>query len=268
MAEGGRPFRTAILSSVITVVLLLGGLITLQYYTAPKGQRKFITRRGDFVDLHVRLPLPFLFSGREPEPTKLVYLNREGARLRGGGDDATHNRASLVGDDSGTLDYPGYAGSHYTWRRVMRCLRTAFRDFDIEITDQRPVDRNYVMVLMGGSPRVLKRKGSAHLRATGLSPYNGLPIANGVCLVFTKKIGPSWRRICETAAHEIGHVYGLDHAYHCRDFMTYLPYCGTKRFVNKAVSCGEKKKRKCKGGKGTQNSHAHLADLLGRRRSK
>lgn len=259
--------RTAILSSLLTVLLLGGLLVALQLFGARHGGKGAVRRHGDFLDLTVRVPVPWLFSGKSPAPTKQVYLNREGARLRGGGDDATSNRASLAGSSADRqIVVPAFRGSYYRWTQVLKCVRKAFAPFDVEILDQRPVDQNYVMVMLGGRPRLLNRKGTAHLKATGLAPFNGLPIQNAVAIIFTRKIGPSVRRLCETVAHEIGHVYGLDHSYDCRDFMTYLPYCATRRFLNKAVPCGERKKRACQGGKPTQNSYAELARVLGLRK--
>ena len=40
---------------------------------------------------------------------------------------------------------------------------------------------------------------------------------------------------------------------------------GAKKFVDKAVRCGEKDVRPCAGGKATQNSYRHLVDVLGAR---
>lgn len=256
--------RTAILSSLLTLLVLVGALLLLSHYSGPKGDKKLLERKGDFLDLHVRLPLPWIFSGREPEPNRLVYLNREGALLRGGGDDSTTNRASLAGpSESDTIDLPGYQGSHSTWQQTLACVREAFAPFNVRIVDQRPVTGDYLMVLAGGSSRVLKGKGKSHANATGLAPHNGLPIHNAVALVFTQTTGAQIRQTCETIVHEIGHTYGLDHAHDCRDFMTYLPYCGKKRFVDKDVRCGEHKTRECKGGKPTQNSYQELARVLG-----
>jgi len=259
--------RTAILSAGITLLVVAALLAGLMVTAARKGEKRSIKQSGDFLDITVRLPLPWLFSGKKPRPNKTIYLNREGATLRGGGDDATHNRATLAGGSiKDTIEVPAWRGSYARWATVTKCIRKAFAPFDVEIVERRPVGTDYMMVLLGGNPKLLRnREGKAHLKATGMAPHNGMPIHNAVVLVFSRFMRESARRTCETAAHEIAHAYGLDHSYHCRDFMTYLGYCGVKRFVDKAVPCGEKKKRNCHGGRGLQNSYQDLLKVLGSR---
>ena len=64
---------------------------------------------------------------------------------------------------------------------------------------------------------------------------------------------------------EIAHAYGLDHAHHCADLMTYLPPCGVRRFVDKPLRCGELADRDCGNGQPTQSSYLQLLELLGPR---
>jgi len=73
------------------------------------------------------------------------------------------------------------------------------------------------------------------------------------------------RSVCETIAMEVGHAYGLDHEYLCKDVMTYISGCGAKSFVDADAPCGEQKKRACEGGAKTQNSYRTLARVLGTR---
>lgn len=56
--------KTVIISSVATLVLVVMLVLALSYHSSKKGSKGMISRRGDFVDLHVRLPLPFLFSAK------------------------------------------------------------------------------------------------------------------------------------------------------------------------------------------------------------
>jgi hypothetical protein len=70
--------------------------------------------------------------------------------------------------------------------------------------------------------------------------------------------------ICNTVAHEAGHVYGLDHAFDCRDPMTYLSDCGAKHFLNLALPCGEfDGARPCQCRPEGQDSHVVLTEALG-----
>jgi hypothetical protein len=67
---------------------------------------------------------------------------------------------------------------------------------------------------------------------------------------------------CEVVAHELGHAFGLEHEYLCKDPMTYLEGCGHKTFQDVAAPCGEDEPRACSGG-GKQNSVQHLTQVLG-----
>ena len=196
----------------------------------------------------------------------MVYLNREGARLVTGQNDASRNRASLVAAvGADVIEYPPYSGSHTRWKALVKCARAKFARYDVTIVDQRPVARGYMMVMIGGTPSVLGAARRKHRRTTGLAPFNGENVEEAVVFVFSAAMKNSTRATCETLGHEVAHAYGLDHAYHCRSLMTYKRACGTKRFLDEEVPCGELKKRKCIDGVDTQNAHARLIALLGPR---
>src|SRR5258708_5901856 len=67
---------------------------------------------------------------------------------------------------------------------------------------------------------------------------------------------------CEVAAHELGHAFGLEHEFLCKDPMTYISGCGHKTFQDVAAWCGENKAKKCSDG-GKQNTVQHLNEVLG-----
>ena len=98
---------------------------------------------------------------------------------------------------------------------------------------------------------------------TGLAPFNGEPIEDAIVFVFSHALRRNVRKVCETAAMEIAHAYGLDHAIHCRDLMSYKRPCGRRRFLDEAIPCGEHHARPCKDGSPTQNSHRVLLEALG-----
>jgi hypothetical protein len=75
------------------------------------------------------------------------------------------------------------------------------------------------------------------------------------------------RGICETAAQETAHAYGLDHEYYCPDPMTYLFNCGDKEFRDYDASCGEYSARTCMCGGSTQNSYQRILAEFGARPS-
>ena len=201
-----------------------------------------------------------------PKPMRTIYINREGAQLRGGPDDSQLNISSIVANMGRQhAEIPPFTGSLTRFNATVKCIREKFAAFDVQVVTQRPVDQDYIMVMMGGTVddlgEIAQKK---HLHAYGLSPYNGEPIEHAVVLVFSRAMKEHTRTVCETAAMEIAHAYGLDHARDCHDLMTYLPRCGARRtFVDRAVPCGERRDRPCGDGQATQNSFATLQGLLG-----
>lgn len=210
----------------------------------------------------------------KPRVARTVYLNREGARLTAGVDDATRNASSIV-KNAGLdhADIPAFRGTAARWDAIAACVREKFAPFDVDVVETRPVEGDYVMAVFGGTPKTLTAAlandghdhSHAQTKATGLAPYAATPVERAVVLVFTGAMREQLRPVCETAGMEIAHAYGLDHARLCSDLMTYLPACGPRRFVDKAVPCGEDKERPCGDGAPTQNSYARLLQVLGPR---
>jgi hypothetical protein len=209
-----------------------------------------------------------------PDPAKVIYLNREGARLTAGTDDANHNVSSIV-DRAGIshADIPAFAGTNRRWNEILGCVRDRFSAFDVRIVDQRPVNEPYSMVVVGGTPDVLEggeaedavgHEGHAHSTATGLAPFNGQVIEAAIVLVFSRKLRENARRTCETIGMEVAHAYGLDHAMHCGEIMSYLRPCGRRQFRDEDLPCGEHEERKCdRSTEMTQNSFQRLMAIWG-----
>ena len=199
--------------------------------------------------------------GRKPEPSKTIFLNRDGAELIAGSDDAAAGISSVVlsGTES-KVRVPKWSGTKRNWGKLMACVRDQFKPFDVQITDVRPDSKDFLMAVVGGRVQDI---GVQSNHVGGLAPFSGEPVPRAVVFAFSKKLRNRVQPICETLAMEIAHAYGLDHAYHCPDVMTYLRGCGKKRFRNKTVRCGEHKKRDCKGGSPTQNSVERLLEVLG-----
>ena len=201
------------------------------------------------------------------KPSKIIYLNREGVELTGGPDDALFNVSSIVaGAPSGRASIPAFAGSAARWNAIAKCIRGKFAPFGVRVVERRPIDAEYMMVVLGGTPAdlgYLPKDGHGHAHAIGLAPFNGEAIPNAVVFVFTRSLRESLQNSCEAAGMEIAHAYGLDHARNCRDLMTYVPRCGARRFLDQDIPCGEHKARPCEGGATTQNSYRHLLRLLG-----
>lgn len=193
---------------------------------------------------------------------KKIWLDRDGATLTAGRDDSTRGVSSIVaGAKKDRVTIPAFKGSDKQWKAIVGCIKDQYARFDVEIVETQPEERGYVHVVIGGSPSVV----GYGKTIGGLAPYSGQPIPDPVVMVFSRALGEKLRPICETAAMEIAHAYGLDHVYLCKDPMSYLTGCGAKTFQDKSAPCGEKKARACGDGRPEQNSVARLAEVLGPR---
>jgi len=201
-------------------------------------------------------------------PPGIIYLHRGKIALRGGRTDSHQDRSLIVGDsESDVANMPGFTSSNKRWKAIAACVEKLFAPFDVEVTQQRPKQRGYVMVVVGGRPQDLggERKHHAHARVGGLAPFSGSVVHDPVVFAFSRTLRNRTRAVCETIGMEVAHAYGLDHSYECKDVMTYKNGC-KKRFLDKDVRCGESKPRDCHGGGKTQNSYRHLLNVLGPRK--
>jgi hypothetical protein len=237
--------------AIITCAFLVAGTIAARFGPA------LIDEVGDMLDDEVALPR---LVG-PAWPMKTIVLERSGGTFLAGRDDAATNRSSVV--EHGKKEraqIPAFRGSDANWKRFVSCVRKKFATLDVAVVEQRP-PRDYILVMVGGTPDLVGARGNV----TGLAPFNGDPIEDPVVFVFSRALREDVRGMCDTAAHEIAHAYGVDHEYLCRDPMTYLGYCGDRQFQDVDAPCGEKKKRPCQGGALTQNSFRTLREVLGTR---
>jgi hypothetical protein len=200
-------------------------------------------------------------TGRERGPSRTIVLERRAIELRPGVDDAPAGVSSVLASARNQpTRLPGWKGSEAGWKRLVTCVRALFAPFAVTVTDQAPATDDYILVAVGGRPADI---GVKNRRVGGLAPFNGDVIPKAVVFAFSAGLGNDVRATCETIGMEVAHAYGLDHEYDCKDVMTYLPSCGARKFVDKDVPCGEKKKRACEGGAATQNSYRRLLGVLG-----
>jgi hypothetical protein len=204
----------------------------------------------------------------EPQPrlrerglARTIFLNRcaSGCTLAIDRDDATMD-ASSIPDDPGPLS--PFAFGDPVWDQVVACMRQTYSAFDVEIVTERPAGDDYIHVMVAGSPSEL----GLDANILGIAPLSGdcSPQRNVMAFAFSNiHADGDFLDICATAAHEAGHVFGLDHEFICQDPMTYLTECGQKQFLNLEVECGEfTEPRECRCGD-RQNSFQKLLDELG-----
>ncbi len=196
--------------------------------------------------------------------TTLVYMNRIGGVFSPGQNNAGSNRTTLAQQ---TVNFPAANLSDGEWNEVMGCVRQQFSRFDIEVTDVDPGNVPHYESVVAGSPQLLGMPAGVG----GVSPFtsNCDLIPNSIVFTFTDVLPRDTQIICEVAAQEIAHSFGLDHEYLCEDPMTYLSGCGAKSFQDVAAPCGEGQPRACAQpgqydcGYNTQNSVQLLTERIG-----
>jgi hypothetical protein len=240
----------AIIGAFAAIVVVAGVTIINRIETG----RWEVPDKGDFMRV---------VKGRPRPASKTIWLARQPLELRPGVDDAPRGVSSVLANAANKpTKLPGWKGNNATWAKVVACVRQQFQPFDVTITDERPLHDDFVLVAVGGKPADIGLKDK---RIGGLAPFNGEVIPVPVVFAFSTALNHDVRAICETIAMEVAHAYGLDHAYDCKDLMTYLKPCGAKSFLDKDIACGETKKRPCAGGAATQNSRQRLLQVLGPR---
>jgi hypothetical protein len=239
---------------VVTCIMGIGGLATAK--RVHTGSWSF-PGRDDVAWLR------HMISSDRQIP-RVIYLERQAITIKGGFDRAADHHSQLI-ELGVERALPGFTGDDRKWRSIVQCVRGKFADFEVVVTDRRPRQKSgYVMVHVGGAPNDLY--GAEREGMGGVAPFNSDVIADSVVFAFSETLDNRVDSVCNTVAHEIGHIYGLDHSYRCNDVMTYLSGCGKKQFVHANVRCGESDRRDCDNGGATQNSHEHLLAVLGSRK--
>ncbi|MEQ9077688.1 MAG: hypothetical protein RLP09_27750 [Sandaracinaceae bacterium] len=269
-----RPKRSAgFLKYALLLTLVsaagIGGYLAWERWGGVEGGDDDEEGMGFLESVRVRVPI-----AAEPTAPRVIYLNREGATLVAGNDDSSQNSSSIVRNAGLSRAFAApFAGTPRRWNAIVECVRDRFEPFDVQVVDQRPMGRSYIMVMVGGHPSMLDggneppgaEHGHDYAHAAGLAPFNGQAVEDAVVLVFSRRLRENARRTCEVVSMEVGHAYGLDHSMHCGELMSYLRPCGRRRFRDEDLPCGEQDARECDGvvGGTTQNSYRRLLSALG-----
>jgi Bacterial Ig domain len=211
----------------------------------------------------VLIATALLCSARDVSATRAssrtIFLNRNGASLRPGINDARAQTSSLV---SQPINFAAWSVSNDDWVATVECMTDIWSRFDVELTDIDPGSVPHIEALLGGSPSDL----GLATNLSGIAPFadDCSVVENSIVFTFTDKLPKDPRRICEVMSQEIGHSYGLDHEVMAADPMSQLAFARDREFQDADAACGETIARPCHNGcRTTQNSVQILRTRLG-----
>lgn len=172
--------------------------------------------------------------------SRTIFLNRKGAIVRPGVNDAFKQTSTIVTKPAtiGPWDV-----TDAKWTATVACMRDMWSRFDVTVTDVDPGSDPHIEALFGGSPADLGRPANV----AGIAPFAsdcGV-IENAIVFTFTDNLPADPQLVCEVMSQELGHAYGLDHELLAADPMSYLPFVGKRTFQDTTAECGEKTARPC-----------------------
>ena len=172
--------------------------------------------------------------------SRTIYLNRDGAILRPGDNDARLSTSSIVQQPTHLTPWDI---DDETWDETVACVRDLYARFDVTVTDEDPGDVPHLEAVFGGHPADVGLPDNV----AGVSPFTTdcSVIESSVVFTFTDVLPDDPRVMCEVMAQEIAHSFGADHELLAEDPMTYLDYAGERTFQDELASCGEDSPRPC-----------------------
>ncbi len=164
----------------------------------------------------------------------VLYLNKNGGTFTPGNNDSRTNVSSVPQQTSVIAPWNVSATD---WQTVVTCIQQEFAAYDITVTDVDPGQTPHIEAVIAGNAADLGLASNVG----GVSPFtvDCGTIPNSIVYAFAAEYGTQYQTVCEVAAQEIAHSFGLDHEVLASDPMTYLSYNGHKTFQNQTASCGE-----------------------------
>ena len=176
----------------------------------------------------------------EPPPTTSgfaaplqVHVTGTGGRVTAGEADNGPQWISRALYNAGYsyADIPAFEGTAAEWQFMITCAQNHFAGFPIQLVDTAPTTGDYVTVVVGGQ--------AAHMGQTNMWGWASMGdkavVVRGMGFVFSQDHGPTQRAdLCQTLAHEIGHLVGLDHTQDCGDLMETPRNCERTGFLERS----------------------------------
>ena len=189
---------------------------------------------------YARQVLPAQANASVMALSRTIYLNRNGVILRPGDNDSQSDVSSIVQQPT---QINGWDTDDDTWAATVGCIQDIYSRFDVTVTDQDPGSTPHIEAVIGGHPNDVGLPDNV----AGVSPFatDCSIIERSIVFTFTDVLPNDPQKVCEVAAQEIAHSFGLDHEMLPSDPMTYLDYAGDRTFKDEMVSCGEFSDRKC-----------------------
>lgn len=186
--------------------------------------------------------------------SKTVYLNRDGATLRPGANDARAHTSTIV---SQPTTIAPWEVTDALWTATVACMRETWSRFDVTFVEIDPGSASHMEALFGGTAADIGRP----LNIAGIAPFAAdcSIVENATVFAFVDSLPQDPQLICEVMSQELGHAYGLDHVLLASDPMSYLAFDGKKTFQDTPAECGEKTARPC--GLGTTACRAQQSSV-------
>jgi hypothetical protein len=226
-------------------------------------------------------PCPAKIGTSGPQPNRTIFVNRNGGNYNAGAVSDSKTNSAIVLPQSGSIaPLTTDDLNEANWQAFVQCMRDYYAPFNVTVVDVEPASGPYVEVVIGGlaSDFGLTAPGSGQVLLGIASNDNFCAVDdNGVAFTWFEdhkfafggnpNLNANFRRqLCISAAHEAGHVLGLEHEVLKTDLMSYED-AATKAFVDADSLCGTYEANplpSCSCGDGTkQNSGQKLLDLLG-----
>ncbi len=153
-----------------------------------------------------------------------VYVNGAGGVVHAGTDDPAAMRSDIVAlHGQQAIELPAFEGTRAEWTGMMACVQGHFAGLPVRIVDRAPAGADHLMIMVGGRPEHTGSTdgewGRAPMAEGAVSP-RGVAFAFSAAMRFERTAA-----MCQTVAHEVGHMLGLDHRQDCADLMNGNP-CG------------------------------------------